>query len=112
MPMSRRDRGQAAVMVMITASVVFVTVLWALGALGDRLVDHARARTAADAAALASLQGGRPAALAIAHHHGAVVVAWSAGPGPDEVTVVVSFGGAEATARATQAVTTLVETGP
>jgi hypothetical protein len=100
------DRGQAAVVGLATTCVVFVVMLGALGVVGDRLVDRARARTAADAAALASLDGGRAAAIAMARTHGAMLVSWSAGPGPDEVTVVVTVDGVEAAARATNALST------
>ena len=98
-----RDRGQAAVVLVVVASVVFVVSAAALVVLGGRVVERTRAQTAADAAALASLDGGRPGAEALAERHGAELVSWVRGPGNDEVTVEVRLGHARATARATNA---------
>ncbi len=61
----------------------------------------ARARSAADAAALASLEGGHAAAEELATTNGATVVSW-AQVGSD-VVVEVRVGDAVATARATNA---------
>ena len=97
----RGERGQAAILVVVVATVIGAAVLVGLGGLGRDLVDRARAQTAADAAALASLEGGRAAATRLAAAHGAVIVAWSGGE--DEVTVTVRRGRARATARATDA---------
>jgi len=94
------DRGQAAVLVIISTT-LFVLMMTALLSLGSQALDRARAQTAADAAALASLDGGHVRAETIAHRHGAKVVSWQRGPGPDEVTVVVRVGESTATARAT-----------
>ena len=98
-----RDRGQAALVLVVVASVVFVVSTAALAVLGGRVVERTRAQTAADAAALASVVGGRPNAEALAERHGAELVSWARGPGNDEVTVVVRLGHAQATARATNA---------
>jgi len=98
-----RDDGQAAVALMIVVAVVFVTLVVAAGTLGGRALDRARAQTAADAAALGSLDGGRPAAERLAEAHDAVLVSWVPGPGPYDVSVVVRVGGTTATARATDA---------
>jgi hypothetical protein len=67
---------------------------------GD-LVDASRARTAADAVALAGAAGGHDAASRLAAENGAVIEAWSA----DErsVTVTVRIGDAVAEARASAA---------
>jgi hypothetical protein len=95
----RHDRGQAALLVVATATVLLAAMLWAAAAMGGVVVDRTRARTAADAAALASLDGDRSTATEIAARHGAVVVSWSRRG--DEVTVVVRVGEVSATARAT-----------
>jgi len=96
-----RDHGQAAVLVVIIATTLFVLLLAALSALGGRVVDRVQAQTAADAAALASLDGGRSRAADLARRHGGSLISWQSGPGPDEVTVVVRVGGSTAIARAT-----------
>jgi hypothetical protein len=97
------DRGQAAVLLVVVSSVIFVVSITALGLLGGHVVDRTRAQTAADAAALVSLDGGRPSAEALAERHGAELVSWARGPADGEVTVVVRLGDAHATARATDA---------
>lgn len=68
--------------------------------LGRAVVDAARAQTAADAAALAALEGGETQARRTAERNGAVVVVCRCGGDP--VEVVVSIGSAEATARASR----------
>lgn len=97
------DRGQAAVLLVIAASVIFLVTTTALVVLGGRVVERTRAQTAADAAALVSLDGGRTSAEELAARHGAELVSWVRGPADGEVTVVVRLGGARATARATNA---------
>jgi hypothetical protein len=97
------DNGQAAVLVVAVAAALLVTMLVALATMGRTSIDRTRAQTAADAAALASLDGGRSAAVDLAARHGAIVVAWSPGPGVDEVTVVVRLAEVTATARASNA---------
>ena len=82
------DRGSAVVIVLVSASTVAVAAAVAIGSLIVDLVDAARARTAADAAALASVHG---ATLVEWHHEGA------------DVVVRVRVGDAMATARATNA---------
>lgn len=71
---------------------------------GD-LVDASRARTAADAAALAGVSGGRPGAERLAGANGAAVVefARSSSEGGVTVTVSVRVGDATSTARASNA---------
>jgi Putative Flp pilus-assembly TadE/G-like len=98
-----RDHGQAAIVLVLVASVVFVVSTTALVVLGGRMVDRTRAQTAADAAALASLDGGRPVAEALVERHGAELVSWERGLANGEVTVEVRLGHARATARATNA---------
>ena len=97
------DVGQAAVLVVTVSAVLLVAIVLALGAMGRTAVDRTRAGTAADAAALASLEGGREAAETLASRHGATVVTWFRGPGPSEVTVTVRLGDTTATARASNA---------
>jgi hypothetical protein len=63
------------------------------------LLDHQRAQSAADAAALAGVSGGAAASSAIAAANDATVVAWSRSG--HEVTVTVQIGAQRATARAT-----------
>ena len=87
-------------LVVCVAAVLLVVVSFALASLGGDAVDRTRARTAADAAALASVEGGRSAAAEFAAHHGAMLVSWGRGPGADEVTVTVRVGDVTATARA------------
>ena len=99
----RRDTGQAAILVVAVTAVLLVSIVVAVAALGRASIDRARAQTAADAAALASLDGGRSAADSLAHRHGASVVSWFRGPGVAEVTVVVRLGDTTATARASNA---------
>ena len=69
-----RDGGQAAILVVIIGATLFVALITALSVLGGRALDRTRAQTAADAAALASLEGGHVRAETIAHRHGAIVV--------------------------------------
>jgi Putative Flp pilus-assembly TadE/G-like len=97
------DRGQAAVLFVVVVSMLFVVSITAVAVVGGRVVDRARAQAAADAAALGSLEEGRADAELLAARHGAVLVSWVRGPGPDEVTVTVRFGTATATARASDA---------
>jgi hypothetical protein len=97
----RRDRGQAAVFLVIVLSALFVVSIAALAAMGGDIVDRTRAQTAADAAALASVADDRGAADAIARTFGAVVVSWARDDA--DVVVVVRVGDATASARATDA---------
>ena len=87
---------------MVTALVgvgLTAAVLMAAVPFGRGLVDHERARTAADAAALAGVTGGREAAARIAAVNGGVLVAWTRDG--HEVSVTVLVEGQRATARAT-----------
>ena len=99
----RNDSGQSAVLVLVVAAALGAALLAALVDFGGIIQDRARAQTAADAAALASLDGGSAAAAAYAHRHGGTVVSWVTGPGEHEVTVVVRVGDSVATARASDA---------
>lgn len=97
----RVDGGQAAVLLVVVSAVLVVVMSLALATFGRATLDRTRAQTAADAAALAGVDGGQPAASRLAAHHGAVVIAWI--ERGDDVTVTVRLGDATATARATDA---------
>jgi hypothetical protein len=94
----RSERGQA-VPFSVAAAAFAVVLTLAIARLGGDLVDAARARTAADAAALAAVHGGRGAAERLAAAHDGTVVGW-ARIGRD-VVVTVRVGHAVVTARAT-----------
>ena len=101
--MSGRDRGQAAVLVLVVATVLFVSLSVALVVVGGRVIDRTRAQTAADAAALGAVIGGREAAETLAGRHGATLVSFIRGPDVGRVTVVVRLGTATADAAASDA---------
>lgn len=84
--------------VMIGMALTGATVM-ALTPVLDDLLERQRARTAADAAALAGVADGRGAAVELARANGGVLVAWS--ESNDVVTVTVRVGDRAATARAT-----------
>lgn len=90
-------------MVLVVALALGLALMAALVDFGGIAQDRARAQTAADAAALASLDGGAAAAHDYAARHGAAVISWSHGPGDHEVTVRVRLGDSTATARASNA---------
>ena len=98
MPRRRGDDGQALPFGIALAGLAAVLTV-GLGTMVGDVVDAARARTAADAAALAGVSGGPAAAGRFAAANGAQVVAWSRSGGT--VTVTVAVGSARATARAT-----------
>lgn len=93
---ARRDQGQA-----VLAMVAVVAVVGLLGVgvaeVGVVLVDQARARTAADAAALAGTSGGPVAAASMAAGNGATLVSFV--HDGDDVVVVVRVGRALVNAR-------------
>ncbi|MBK9179910.1 MAG: hypothetical protein IPM45_10160 [Acidimicrobiales bacterium] len=93
------DRGQVIPLVAV-ALVAAGALLWLLAALGAVVVDQARARSAADAAALAGAAEGREAAAAVAEANGARLEAFEA-DGTD-TQVWVRVGRAVARARATR----------
>lgn len=92
------DGGQAMPLA-IAAVVVAGLLTIALGSMAGDVVDSARAQTAADAAALASIEGGRAAASDMAVENGGSVVSWSQQGAV--FTVSVRIGDAVAVARAT-----------
>ena len=97
---TRARFGEGGQVLPLMALVILVAVGAALAVarLGVEVIDRARARTAADAAALAGVDGGRPAADAAARANGGRVLHFVARDGATEVEVQV--GGSEATARA------------
>jgi hypothetical protein len=98
----RGDRGQAVPLVVGVAAVMAVMVL-AIGRFAHTLTDGARARTAADAAALAGASGGRAAAEEMARANGADLTDYLVLPGVagTDVLVRVRVGRMTASARAT-----------
>jgi predicted RND superfamily exporter protein len=96
-----RDRGSMLVFVMLVGVALTAAVTLALLPVLVGLVDHAKAQSAADAAALAGVTGGEPASSAIAAANDATLVAWSRSG--SDVTVTVEVGMQRATARATNA---------
>jgi hypothetical protein len=101
--MSERDRGQAAVLVLVLVTVLFASMSAALVDVGGRMIERTRAQTAADAAALGGIIGGREAAETLAQRHGATLVSFAHGPDAGRVTVVVRLGTATADASASDA---------
>jgi hypothetical protein len=93
-------RAQALPLVVVAVALAAVAVV-GLGRFAVGAVDAARARTAADAAALAGATGGfSAAARAAAANDGRLV---SFGPVGDDVVAIVEVGTARATARGTVA---------
>jgi hypothetical protein len=95
--MPRHDRGTIVFATLLVAALT-VAVLLGLGGLARRVADHGRAQTAADAAALAGVEGGRAASDEAANRNGGTLLAFDM-VGHD-VLVLVRVGGAEARARA------------
>lgn len=95
--MVRAPKGQVLPLLAVLVVAAGMAVVW-LGRIGEAAVDRARARTAADAAALAGAADGRSAAAAVAAANGGRLVAYRE-EGSD-VAVRVRVGGAEASARA------------
>lgn len=91
------DRGQLAPLVALLVVTIGLACL-AIGRFGGATLDAARARTAADAAALAGAAGGREEAARLAARNGATLVRFEQA-GAD-VRVLVSVAGHRATARA------------
>lgn len=98
----RDDRGQATPLALVVIVLAVVATL-AIAHVGRLVVDAGRARTAADAAALAGVEGGRAAASRLAAEHHARITTWSSSGPPTAVvvTVTVVVGHARATASAT-----------
>lgn len=94
------DRGQAIPLVVAVVALAAVALI-ALGRFAAGTVDAARARTAADAAALAGAGAGRPAATTVAQANGGTLESFvTVG---DDVVVRVRVGRAVVEARASMA---------
>ena len=98
----RDERGQAVPLALVVIAVAILATV-AIAEFGGNVVDAGRARTAADAAALAGVEGGRDASAGVAADNGATLVSWSSRFDGDAatVTVTVRVGRATATAAAT-----------
>jgi Putative Flp pilus-assembly TadE/G-like len=99
--MERRLRGAGGQAVLLLVAVIglVAVVIVAVVDVAVRLDAHARAETAADAAALAGSTGGRRAAERLATANGGVLVGFS--DLGDRVVAVVELDGQRATAAAT-----------
>ena len=93
----RGDRGQALPLVLAVAALV-VVLMMGLARFGARVIAHEQAQVAADAAALAGVDGGEVAAKRFAVANGAVLVSFTRDA--TSVLVVVEVAGERATARA------------
>ena len=98
----RGDRGQSMPWMLVVVLAAMALVVFAVR-LATVVDDAARARTAADAAALAGAAGGERAAREFAEHNGAELVSF--GRTPRGVVVEVRVG--EVRARAEAAATTV-----
>ncbi len=94
-----RDAGSMLVLVVFVGVAITAAGTLALVPLLGGLIDHQRAQSAADAAALAGVSGGRVASGAISAANGAALISWSRTG--HEVTVEVRVGDQTVTARAT-----------
>jgi hypothetical protein len=94
----RDERGQAVPLVLALVALAVVLVI-AVGVFAGDVVDAGRARTAADAAALAGVEGGRAASARLAAAHDGTLTAWRRRG--RVVTVTVRVGAATASASAT-----------
>ena len=93
-----RDRGSMLVLVVFVGVAVTSAAIVAMVPVLDDLGDRQRARSAADAAALAGVTGGAAASAELAHANGAMIVAWRRVDG--DVLVDVRVGDQVARARA------------
>jgi predicted MarR family transcription regulator len=94
-----RDRGSMFVFTTLVGVAMCAAVTLALVPFLTDLVHRQRAQSAADAAALAGVTGGRAASDRLADANDGVVVAWTRDG--RAVTVTVTVGDRRATARAT-----------
>lgn len=92
-----RQRGQAVPLVAMTLLAMALAAV-AIVRVAGRSDEVARARTAADAAALAATREGRDGAERLAHANGATLVSYAADD--DSVLVSVRIGRSVASARA------------
>lgn len=96
-----RDRGSMLVLVVFVGLAITSAVMASTVPVLGVLVDRQRAHSAADAAALAGVTGGRLSAEALARSNGGMLVDWSISD--RVVTVRVRVGDQVVTARATDA---------
>jgi tartrate dehydratase beta subunit/fumarate hydratase class I family protein len=96
-----RDHGGAAILLLTASLAIAPLAMLGVAEAGKRLHEGVRARTAADAAALAGTTGGRAAAARLASRNGARLVAYR--ELGDRVIVEVVVGEAHAVAAATDA---------
>ncbi len=87
--LARDERGQAVPLALVVVALAILATA-AIAELGGNVVDAGRARTAADAAALAGVEGGRGASASVAADNGAAVVSWSSQSDGAAVTVTVT----------------------
>jgi len=104
----RRERGQAAPLMVVMLLVLMVAVV-ATVEIGQLLDESARARTAADAAALAGAAAGRQEAAALAAANGGLLLSYAEQEAAGDidallVTVEVQVGRVSRTARAERVV--------
>lgn len=92
-----RDAGQVLPLVAVLILLAALSIVL-VGRVGSRLSEQARARTAADAVALAGAADGRAGAELVARENGAAIIGWF--PSGDGVQVAVRVGRATAIARA------------
>jgi hypothetical protein len=97
---ARREHGQTLPLIALVI-VLIATILVVVSRVGVLVVDRSRAHAAADAAALAAINGGRPAAAAMATRNHGTLVSYDERDGSVEVRVRV--GHATALARAAPA---------
>ena len=92
------DRGQSVVLLL---PIVAIAAVLAMGAarFGTTATGRAQAQAAADAAALAAVEGGASAASRLARANGGTLTRFAVAGG--DVVVTVTVGGVSATARAT-----------
>ncbi len=94
------ERGQAVPLLAATVAITGLALV-GLATLGRGAVTAARARTAADAAALGGVADGEAGARRLAAANGATLVSFARSGRDGGVVVVVRVGRAVATARAT-----------
>ena len=102
--MRRKDSGSVTPLMAVVVLAAGGAALL-LGQLGGQAVASARARTAADAAALAGAAEGRPAAESVAAANGGHVVEYQASGLVTSVVVAVGTARARATAERSPATT-------
>jgi hypothetical protein len=93
------DRGSMLVVVVFVGVAISAAVVMVMVPMLSDLIDRQQARSAADAAALAGVTGGREGSLALATANGGELMIWSRNG--RQVTVQVRVGDQVAAARAT-----------